>query len=81
METQPMEQALDGVFTNLKALRKIPYSPNNTDKNLIGIKQIKNIFYVKHSEGFVEVANKKLELLGVIYSFKDNGANRVTNSL
>ena len=66
-----LKKAQDGVFTNLRNLRTLPYKSNRTDREMIGIIPIGNLFYADNSDGFTEVVNNKLELLGVIFYYNE----------
>ena len=73
-----IEKAMEeGLFQKFKFIRDSMYKPetpikikySGTGLNVFTNK-FKNLLYAKHTDGWIEVANKKLELLGVIYYYK-----------
>src|SRR5688572_5146851 len=68
-----LEQAAHGVFANFKTLRdtmhqtaplRVRYSGG---AEILGFQKQRHTWAVENSGGFVEVVNKRLELLGVLY--------------
>lgn len=73
-----IKKSKKGVFMNFEELGKsgkeyaYKFDRDKQRNEIIGIELIKkNLIYVKNSDGFIEVANrKKAELLGIVYYHK-----------
>jgi hypothetical protein len=66
-----------GLFHGFKFIRDSMYKPETPLKIKYGgtgleifSTKFKNLRYATHTDGWTEVANKKLELLGIIYYYK-----------
>ena len=65
----------DGLVTNFRKLRDYMYKPETPPKikysgSWVIFTKYKNLYYGTHTDGWVEVANDKMELLGVLYYYK-----------
>lgn len=71
-----IEKAMEeGLVTKFKYIRDAMYKPKTPPKIKYSgewaiFNKHKNIYYGHHADGWIEVANEKMELLGVIYFFK-----------
>ncbi len=65
----------DGLVTNFKSIRDYMYKSKTPPKikysgSYVIFNKHKNLYYGQHNDGWCEVANNKMELLGVIYYYK-----------
>ena len=66
-DNDPLFQARTGVFVSARSISK---TIDELNHKLLGIQKWGRCYTCKNVNGFLEVCNKKLELLGVVYYWK-----------